>query len=198
MIKQCHKCKLELSVDNFYKQSKAPDGLHRWCKNCCKQYRAKSIQRERERQKLWTLKNKEKRLIQNRAAYWRNREKIRLSRKIWSSENREIVSIRWREWAKDNKDYLKAKKAERKARVLKNGGYFTKEEWVHLKDKFDNKCLACGKSEKETKITPDHVVPLVKGGTSYIDNIQPLCRSCNCSKRAEIIDYRNGQYATGI
>jgi hypothetical protein len=31
---------------------------------------------------------------------------------------------------------------------------------------------------------------LSKGGTNYIDNIQPLCLTCNLRKARTIIDYR--------
>ncbi len=36
----------------------------------------------------------------------------------------------------------------------------------------------------------DHVVPLTKGGTDDIGNIQPLCGACNRKKFVAIIDYR--------
>jgi 5-methylcytosine-specific restriction endonuclease McrA len=39
-------------------------------------------------------------------------------------------------------------------------------------------------------LTEDHVVPLSLGGSNDIDNIQPLCKSCNSSKRGRHIDYR--------
>lgn len=31
--------------------------------------------------------------------------------------------------------------------------------------------------------------PLVKGGSDYIENIQPLCRECNSAKRDRVIDF---------
>lgn len=62
------------------------------------------------------------------------------------------------------------------------------DEWEKLKSLYKNICLCCGASN--VLLTMDHVVPLSKGGSNTIDNIQPLCQSCNSKKRAKIIDYR--------
>jgi len=190
-MKTCSKCKKTLSLYFFDIQLSVKDLHQRWCKSCCKEYRKQNKDKERIRQRKCYWKNHKIRLNQNNLSYWKNREKYRKQRAIYSLENKELLNEKWRKWAKNNKDYLKTAKACRKALINKNGGFFTKEEWIFLKKKYDNKCLACG---REAELTPDHIIPLAKGGTSFIHNIQPLCRSCNCSKRAEIIDYREEVY----
>jgi 5-methylcytosine-specific restriction endonuclease McrA len=50
-----------------------------------------------------------------------------------------------------------------------------------------DRCLACGTAER---IEVDHVVPVVRGGTHELANVQPLCRSCNAAKGARATDYR--------
>jgi 5-methylcytosine-specific restriction endonuclease McrA len=52
------------------------------------------------------------------------------------------------------------------------------------------RCLRCG-GLFGLSLTPDHVIPLVKGGANVIENIQPLCLSCNSSKGDDIVDYRS-------
>lgn len=54
-------------------------------------------------------------------------------------------------------------------------------------DEFGNKCLCCGSYDD---ICIDHVVPLSLGGFNRVDNMQPLCRSCNSKKGVKTIDYR--------
>ena len=44
-------------------------------------------------------------------------------------------------------------------------------------------CAGCGC--KDMKLTIDHVVPIVQGGTNDLSNLQMLCLSCNSSKGAE-------------
>lgn len=70
-------------------------------------------------------------------------------------------------------------KSERYAREKDAKGNHTLEQWEALKQEFDNKCAFC---RKEEKLTKDHIIPLSENGTDYIDNIQPLCKSCNSRK----------------
>lgn len=44
------------------------------------------------------------------------------------------------------------------------------------------KCVSCKKKFFVKDITIDHKIPMRKGGTDAISNLQPMCRSCNSSK----------------
>jgi 5-methylcytosine-specific restriction endonuclease McrA len=66
-------------------------------------------------------------------------------------------------------------------------GKFTLVEWNELLSQYDGKCLCCQTTEK---LTVDHVIPLSDHGSNTINNIQPLCRSCNSSKGTKTTDYR--------
>jgi len=68
-------------------------------------------------------------------------------------------------------------------------GSYTLEEWDLLKKEFDYTCPACTLKEPEIKLTVDHIIPLIKGGSDYIENIQPLCLKCNSKKNIKIINY---------
>lgn len=78
----------------------------------------------------------------------------------------------------------------RRARKFKNGGSHNLEEWNNLKKQYNYTCPCCKKQEPEIKLTEDHIIPLSKGGSDYIENIQPLCGHCNCKKQREIIKYK--------
>ena len=74
----------------------------------------------------------------------------------------------------------------RRARLLA-GGIYTIQEWCALLEKYEYRCLACGSKDH---IVVDHVIPLSRGGMNTIDNLQPLCFTCNAKKHAKTIDYR--------
>jgi 5-methylcytosine-specific restriction endonuclease McrA len=67
-----------------------------------------------------------------------------------------------------------------RARKLGLTGTVTRDEWLAVCEKYDNKCAHCG--TKDAPLTMDHIQPLSKGGNHTVDNIQPLCKSCNSRK----------------
>jgi 5-methylcytosine-specific restriction endonuclease McrA len=72
-----------------------------------------------------------------------------------------------------------------------NGGKHTKRQWLDLLEQYKS-CPMCdrlwadipNRPDKRYKYvwTKDHIIPITKGGTDDISNIQPLCYQCNSSK----------------
>jgi 5-methylcytosine-specific restriction endonuclease McrA len=91
-------------------------------------------------------------------------------------------------WRRENPQKLAVQLARRRARKLNAEGDFTVEDFEALCKKYGNACLRCG--GRDALLTPDHIVPLSLGGSNRIENIQPLCLSCNSWKNVKVIDYR--------
>jgi 5-methylcytosine-specific restriction endonuclease McrA len=116
-------------------------------------------------------------------------EQNRLRTAKWREENPNYQRERYRA----NPEYMKSKVNKRRTEKTKAGGSYSVEEFLTLCELREYKCLCCGKVRI---LTADHVVPVSKGGTSNIENIQPLCRPCNSKKRAKDTDYRSKKWKT--
>lgn len=93
----------------------------------------------------------------------------------------------WKGGITKNKKYLSwIKNKHNRLKVLAEGNH-TWKEWEKLKEFYNYSCVECGRKEPEIKITIDHIVPINKGGTNWISNIQPLCKSCNSKKGEKLI-----------
>ena len=77
----------------------------------------------------------------------------------------------------------------RRARLAAAAGSYTTGEWTLLLAQYD-RCPACLRLWADIPapprggaiVTVDHIIALAKGGSNGIENIQPLCYSCNSRK----------------
>jgi len=88
----------------------------------------------------------------------------------------------------DRKRFTNQRYRVRKINAVGSHSY---EEWVAIKSFYGSMCLCCKRLEPEISLTEDHIVPLSMGGNDSIDNIQPLCASCNTRKFTKVTDYRD-------
>lgn len=77
----------------------------------------------------------------------------------------------------------------REAAKKRAAGCHTFGEWEVLKAQFNWTCPCCKRIEPDIRLSQDHIVPVSRGGSDNIENIQPLCRSCNSRKHTKIIRY---------
>lgn len=82
---------------------------------------------------------------------------------------------------------MRLKKQYRKACLLNLPNDFTQKEWEKVVAFFNNTCAYCG---KETKLTQEHIIPVVRGGGYTRTNIIPSCDKCNSSKQdRELVEW---------
>jgi len=129
-----------------------------------------------------------------KARKWKenNKERVRQYMIKWREENREHRKEYKDEYNKEHpeqKDKKRFMEYRRRVKKRNNGGSHTYQEWIALKDRYDNRCAKCGINESLVKITEDHIKPISLGGSDNIDNIQPLCQSCNSQKSTKEIRF---------
>lgn len=160
---------------------------------------AANPEKKRARFKAWYDRNREAR-AKLKAEEWRaNPEKKRASFKAWYDRNGEAIvkrraerrranpelfQLRWRRWAEANPEQAALSSRRRHAR--KNGaeGHHTGAEIKALLARQKTGCASCSKSLK-SGYHADHIMPLSKGGSDWIANIQLLCPTCNLRKSAK-------------
>lgn len=125
--------------------------------------------------------------------------KIALGRKKISEETRERMRKankgrnigekhwNWQGGISKNKKLRSWTKNKRNRMKRSNGGLHTYGEWETLKAQYNWTCPSCDKKEPKISLTRDHIIPISRGGSDNIENIQPLCGSCNSRKNNKIV-----------
>jgi 5-methylcytosine-specific restriction endonuclease McrA len=114
----------------------------------------------------WRANNPAARLARDRAYKLRHLEQVRAGHKRHSKKYPEQRRAMWQ---------------RRRAREMGAVGNFTLAEWSQLLVRYGHRCGYCGTAGP---LQADHRVPLSRGGSHYIANILPACRSCNLRKGA--------------
>lgn len=116
-----------------------------------------------------------------RKMHSKNKEQYLKKAREWSERNKEYHKKLIAQWWADNPEKAREYWSKRRAKRRAASGSHSAEEISNLLKKQNYKCAACNKGIKK-KYTVDHIVPLSRGGSNFIENIQMLCRFCNTSK----------------
>lgn len=151
--------------------------------------------RQRSRERYW----KDPQRARDKIKKWakNNNEKIKIQRRKYREQNRDKVRVGIRRFYRNNPGKTHEYQNRRRAAKLNNGGSYTTQEWEFLCEFYGHICLRCGTHANDTpegKLSPDHVIPLSRGGSNDISNIQPLCYTCNLQKHTSATDYRPNQF----
>jgi 5-methylcytosine-specific restriction endonuclease McrA len=113
-------------------------------------------------------------------------ERVAQSQRKWRAANGEKIRAYDERRLAENPEKVRAiciaRTQTRRARGLAAEGRFTADDVSRITKAQGGKCACC---RKRHKLTVDHIVPLVKGGSNWPSNLQMLCRPCNSSKSAK-------------
>lgn len=120
-------------------------------------------------------------------------EKARIRKQKYYLKNKEEIN-RKQKIARKTEHYNvlnRIRRQRRRAKLLKVTHDFTYDEWLLKLRESNGVCQICNEYVGEDNLTLDHIYPLSKAeeGTVYtINDVQPLCQSCNCSKGVHLMD----------
>lgn len=200
-MKICPRCESKKPLEAF--------ASHAWCRECTKEYNRERRQKpeikakEKEQSKKWmaehpgyqnkwSKENRAKRRGYEKKHFLKNPQKRRDIEKnyrknnkdkmaTWPCMSREVRIKAERKYVNTHREIIRAKVARYRISRKNVEGSHTLEEWAQKCKEYNYKCAYCGKIPKI--ISRDHVIPISKGGTDYISNLIPACRSCNSKKR---------------
>lgn len=179
-MKKCTKCGETKPLDEFTNSSQTKDGKHRNCRSCKRDARLREDpEKVRLSRARWRERNREHVNARERAYHQDNTERIRERRQKLRARNGEQIRAGEKSRRDRNPHLAWVKTYRRRARrygiemVIED---FTKADVI---DRYGDSCFYCEEGAFEET---DHVIPVRRGGPHTLDNIRPVCVSCNRAK----------------
>ena len=111
----------------------------------------------------------------------------------WRNENKDRQYLNVSKWQLANPEKRAAYENARRVRKASNGSFRISEKF--LLRLYGSLCAFCN---SKLDITADHIIPISRGGVNSEGNLQPLCKSCNSSKKDKtIMEWRISQIRKG-
>ncbi len=159
-------------------------------KNRIKKWRQENKELSLQKHKDWVLANPEKMKECLKKSRTKHKDKMRVKRQKIYRDNKEFFQEKSREWRKNNPHKVKEIAHRRICQLSKIEGKHTAKQIRELFNKQQCKCANCISCITLTPKMPntlhlDHIMPISKGGTNNISNIQLLCKDCNLRKHAK-------------
>lgn len=145
-------------------------------------YRKAHKDKIRQMQRAWNAANPERRAA-TLQRYWQKAE-AKATNRLASARIRARNPKRIMEWKRANPEAAKALWNKRRAQKSGSNGTHTRAQLKALFALQKSKCAMC-KCLLQRNYHVDHIMPLSKGGSNHIRNIQLLCAPCNLSKGAK-------------
>ena len=181
--KVCVECCRAKPFSRFYVDNSRTDRRKAKCAKCSNQYYQRWFSKNSEARELYWAKYQKKnaKLLAEKQREYRRANPVRVkdANRKYYKEHREEILARQTNHRRDHPEVYRpiAVRASqnRRAREARAPGIITRGTIETLKRSMPV-CQKCGAADR---LEIDHVVPLVLGGTNYIDNLQVLCKSCN-------------------
>ena len=110
-------------------------------------------------------------------------EKIKLQRQKYFKTESYIIAQR--RYEKSDKGRLSKQMRHHANKTL---GIINSDLWKIKCEILNNQCQLCKAYMSNNLVSVDHIIPVVKGGTHEISNLQPLCKSCNSRKGSKSME----------
>lgn len=113
-----------------------------------------------------------------------NKEKIKLFHVLYRERHRDKLRLYHSTWIKENYLKYKAIQSNRRGRLVFIEGSLDFLDLINIYIEYPV-CVYCGDSNVFNHQL-DHIFPVSKGGSNWVNNIQTLCTNCNMNKRAKL------------
>lgn len=193
--KVCTKCSHWKAIDEFALDRRMRDGHRSACKSCMvvaqTARRLQDLEKYRAKDAAYRKANADLHRQRAREDYWNNRDRRMASRKARRHLHRAKRNEWNREWRRKNPELAAAlgrlRGEARRARQRNNPAFrVTPKELLRIRAM---PCAVAGCHNAD--IEADHVIPIARGGSHGVGNLQPLCGFHNRMKGAKLwIEFR--------